>query len=78
MFFFAPTAVNILAFKVNSNDNGSVVGAGPLQYIDQFVSYKRNQALGEINGDLSPSNVPINLLADPDLNDSSSVKNSAV
>jgi hypothetical protein len=78
MFFIAPTAVNVLLIKVNSSDNSSVLNAGPLQYIDQFVSYKRNQALGEINGDLSPSNVPINVLADSDLNDSSSVKNSAV
>lgn len=78
MFFFAPTAVNVFAFKVNTNDDASVISAGPLQYVDQFVSYKRNQALGEVNGDLSPLNVPINLLADADAADSNSVKNSAV
>lgn len=78
MLFFTPTAVNLLGFKVNSNDNSSVINVGPLQYIDQFVSYKRNQGYGEQNGDLSPSNIPLTVVADTDLLDSPSVKNSAV
>lgn len=78
MIFFTPTAINLLGFKINAVDNASVVNAGPVQYIDQFVSYKRNQGVGEINGDLSPANVPISLISDPDLADSPSVKNSAV
>lgn len=78
MIFFTPTAVNLLGFKINAIDNASVVNVGPVQYIDQFVSYKRNQGVGEINGDLSPANVPFSLISDPDLADSPSVKNSAV
>lgn len=78
MLFFTPTAVNLLAFKVNSVDNSSVINVGPLQYIDQFVSYKRNQGFGEQNGDLSPSNIPLAVTIDPDITDSNSIKASAV
>lgn len=78
MLFFTPTVVNVLAFKVNTSDNGSVINAGPLQSIDEFLSYKRNQSVGEINGDLSPVNVPIATNIDPDVLDSNSVKNSAI
>lgn len=78
MIFISPVAVNLLAFKINTVDNASVVNAGPVQYIDQFVSYKRNQAIGEQNGDLSPVNIPITSVIDPDVIDSNSVKNSTV
>ncbi len=78
MLFFTPTVVNLLGFKVNSIDNSSVVNVGPVQSIDQFVSYKRNQGFGEQNGDLSPSNIPLTVAIDPDLTDSPSLKNSAV
>jgi len=78
MLFFTPTAVNLLGFKVNAVDNSSVINVGPLQYIDQFVSYKRNQGYGEQNGDLSPSTIPLTVTIDPDLIDSPAVKNSAV
>ena len=74
--FFTPLAVNLLGFKINTNDNSSVINVGPLLYVDQFVSYKRNQAVGEQNGDLSPINIPISNIFDPDLIDSPSVKNS--
>lgn len=78
MLFFTPTVVNVLAFKINAVDNGSVVNAGPVQRIDEFISYKRNQSLGEINGDLSPQNIPIATVIDPDVVDSASVKTSEV
>lgn len=78
MVFFTPLAINLLAFKVNSNDNQSVINAGAFLSIDQFVSYKRNQGFGEQNGDLSPVNIPINSIADPDIADSPSAKNSIV
>jgi hypothetical protein len=78
MFFFTPTVINLLGFKVNTIDNASVVNAGSLQYIDQFVSYKRNQAVGEQNGDLSPINLPISNVVDPDVADSTAAKNSAI
>lgn len=78
MFFYTPTQVNLLSFKVNAIDNGSVLNVGPVQYIDQFLSYKRNQAFGELNGDLSPSTTPISNITDPDIVDSTANKASAI
>jgi hypothetical protein len=78
MFFFTPMQINLLALKVNAVDNASVMNAGSFQSVDQFLSYKRNQAFGEQNGDLSPVNVPINTVVDPELVDSPAAKNSAV
>ncbi len=78
MVFFTPFALNLLGFKINSIDNASVVNVGPVQYIDQFTSYKRNQGFGELNGDLSPINIPIDYLIDTDVSDSASVKNSII
>jgi hypothetical protein len=78
MFFISPMVINVLGFKINTMDNGAVANMGSLQLIDQFVSYKRNQAFGEQNGDLSPINIPAAVVLDPDLSDSNSVKNSVV
>ncbi|MED4205050.1 spore germination protein [Neobacillus mesonae] len=78
MVFFTPLAVNLLGFKVNAIDNSSVINFGPLAYVDQFVSYKRNQAVGEQNGDFSPINIPISSVIDPDIADSPSAKNSII
>lgn len=78
MFFFSPLAINLLAFKVNTIDDTSVINAGSLQYIDQFLSYKRNQAIGEQNGDLSPIYIPITSIIDPDISDSNTAKNSVI
>ncbi|MDQ1145956.1 hypothetical protein QE429_002783 [Bacillus sp. SORGH_AS 510] len=74
----APMAINFLGFKVNTVDNGSFVNLGPYQLIDQLVSYKRNQGVGEQNGDISPVNIPISWIADPDVNDSNTAKNSII
>lgn len=78
MVFITPAVVNVLGFKINTLDNGSVSNMGSFQLIDQLVSYKRNQAFGEQNGDLSPVNFPSAALFDPDVNDSPTVKNSVV
>lgn len=78
MIYFTPMQINLLGFKVNAIDNTSVVNAGPVQYIDQLVSYKRNQSVAEINGDLSPVNMPFSVLTDSDVADSNTVKNSAI
>ena len=78
MVFISPTVINVLGFKINTMDNGAVANMGSLQLIDQFVSYKRNQAFGEQNGDLSPINIPTAAVFDQDVNDSNSVKNSVV
>ena len=78
MVFICPTVINVLGFKINTMDNGAVANMGSLQLIDQFVSYKRNQAFGEQNGDLSPVTVPVANIIDPDVSDSPTVKNSVV
>lgn len=73
-----PYAINFLGFKINSQDHASTVNFGPSQYIDQFISYKRNQGVGEQNGDVSPIYIPISGNVDPDVADASSVKNSLI
>ncbi|WP_042463201.1 hypothetical protein [Neobacillus dielmonensis] len=78
MIFVTPMAINLLGFKINTMDNGAITNLGPMQMIDQFVSYKRNQAVGEQNGDLSPINVPVSLVIDPDGTDSNTIKNSVI
>nr|WP_096911906.1 hypothetical protein [Neobacillus jeddahensis] len=74
----APMAINFIGFKVNTLDNSSFVNLGPNQFIDQLVSYKRNQGVGEQNGDLSPVNIPISWVVDPDISDSNTAKNSII
>lgn len=78
MVFISPMVINVLGFKINTIDNGSVANMGSMQLIDQLVTYKRNQAFGEQNGDLSPINLPIATVIDPDASDSNAVKNSVV
>jgi hypothetical protein len=78
MVFFTPMAINLLGFKVNAVDNASVLNVGSLFYLDQFLSYKRNQGIGEQNGDFSPINIPISTVVDPDLVDTPAAKNSIV
>jgi hypothetical protein len=75
---FAPMEVCVLGFKINAIDHSSVVNMGPSQHIDLFVSYKRNQGIGEQNGDISPIILPISWVADSDLSDNPTVKNSIV
>lgn len=74
----APMAINFLGFKVNAVDNSSFINLGPNQLVDYFVSYKRNQGVGDQNGDLSPINIPISWVVDPDVNDTNSAKNSII
>ncbi|GIP40195.1 hypothetical protein J31TS4_34750 [Paenibacillus sp. J31TS4] len=71
---FAPVEVNLLGFKVNSLDNAASMTVGPSQHIDLFVSYKRNQGIGEQNGDDSPMVLPVSWVADADWIDSPSRK----
>lgn len=71
---FAPATLNILGIKINAIDNGAVVNLGPSQHLDLFVSYKRNQGIGEQNGDLCPILLSTSWVLDNDLVDSSSVK----
>ncbi|MDQ0156297.1 hypothetical protein [Robertmurraya andreesenii] len=78
MVFISPTVINVLGIKINALDNGSVSNMGSFQLIDQFVTYKRNQAFGEQNGDLSPINLPASVVLDPDASDSNSIKNSVI
>ena len=78
MFFVSPGVINILGFKINTIDNGAISNMGTLQVVDQLVTYKRNQAFGELNGDLSPVAVPAAAVIDPDVSDSNAVKNSVI
>ncbi|WP_420491513.1 hypothetical protein [Neobacillus drentensis] len=71
-------AINFLGFKVNTVDNSSYINLGPNQFVDQLLSYKRNQGVGEQNGDLSPVNIPISYVVDTDVTDSNTAKNSIV
>ncbi|MDP4170241.1 MAG: hypothetical protein Q8906_06485 [Bacillota bacterium] len=76
--YFAPMAINFLGFKANVIDQGSVINVGPYQQFDLFVSTKRNQGFGELNGDFNAINIPISNVADPDFIDSASAKSSIV
>ena len=73
---FSPVMVNILGLKLNALDHASVLNLGPSQHMDQFVSYKRNQGIGEQNGDLSPIVVPVSAIYDRELIDNPSFKGS--
>jgi hypothetical protein len=73
---FAPVELNILGIKLNAVDHGAVINLGPSQHLDQFVSYKRSQGMGEQNGDLSPTIMPTSWVSDMDLVDSPTVKSS--
>jgi hypothetical protein len=75
---FAPMVVNFLGLKLNSLDHSSLLNFGPNQWIDQFITYKRNQGFGEQNGDIVPIIIPISCVFDADLCDSNSVKNSII
>lgn len=78
MVVFSPVQVNLLGIKINTLDNASVMNIGPTLYIDQYISYKRNQGYGEQNGDLARYFIPISYVFDGDFNDSSSAKNSII
>lgn len=73
---FAPVVLNVLGIKVNAVDHGTTFNLGPSQHIDLFVSYKRNQGVGEQNGDLSPTLLSQSVVWDMDLIDSPTVKSS--
>ncbi len=73
---FAPVSLNLLGIKVNAIDNGAIINIGPSQHLDQFVSYKRNQGIGEMNGDLCSYALSQSWVSDMDLIDSPSTKSS--
>ncbi|MED2974652.1 hypothetical protein P4361_20750 [Fictibacillus sp. B-59209] len=75
---FSPMVVNMLGFKVNSMDRSATLSFGPIQQLDLFSSNKINQGFGEDNGDLTVVNLPIIWVADQDVIDAASVKNSVL
>ncbi|WHY74857.1 hypothetical protein [Fictibacillus enclensis] len=75
---FSPMVVNMLGFKVNAMDRSATLAFGPVQQLDMFSSNKINQGFGEDNGDLTVVNLPIIWVADQDVIDSNSVKNSVL
>jgi hypothetical protein len=76
--YFGPVTINLLVFKLNAVDHSAIVNMGPSQHIDVFVSYKRNQGMGEQNGDFSPMLLTHSIVMDNDLSDSPTVKNSII
>jgi hypothetical protein len=74
--FFAPVELNILGIKLNAIDHGAAINLGPSQHLVQIVSYKRSQGIGEQNGDLSPTILPLSCVWDMDFIDSPTVKSS--
>lgn len=78
MVLVSPVVINVLGYKINSVDNGAIANMGSLQSIDKLISYKRNQGFGELIGDLSPVNLPANVIIDPDVSDSNAIKNSVI
>ncbi|MEH7124870.1 hypothetical protein V7149_14595 [Bacillus sp. JJ1503] len=78
MGIFGPVFVNLFVFKVNAMDRGASSSLGPNQHIYSFLSNKQNYGFGEENGDLCVTNFPMVLLNDSDLNDTNSVKVSAI
>ncbi|RFB18755.1 hypothetical protein DZB84_00435 [Bacillus sp. HNG] len=75
---FSPVNLNVGGIKINSVDNGAVVNLGPSQHLDQFVSYKRNQGVGEKNGDLQQNLMSFSGVWDTDVLDSLSNKSSVI
>ncbi|MDH5163759.1 hypothetical protein [Heyndrickxia oleronia] len=75
---FAPVTINFQTLKVNSLDHSAVLNMGTNQYLDVFVSYKRNQGIGEQNGDFVHMLLPVSAVDDSDVLDSPSVKNSLI
>ncbi|UZJ78661.1 MULTISPECIES: hypothetical protein [unclassified Fictibacillus] len=75
---FSPMVVNMLGFKVNTMDRSATLSFGPIQQLDLFSSNKINQGFGEDNGDLTVVNLPIIWVADQDVIDAPSVKNSVL
>jgi hypothetical protein len=75
---FAPMVVNFGNLKVNVFDHASLLVMGPNQLMDQYVSYKRNQAYGEQNGDFVPYLIPIGYIFDSDVSDSWTGKNNSI
>ncbi|PTY77102.1 hypothetical protein B5V89_15700 [Heyndrickxia sporothermodurans] len=75
---FAPAVINLQTFKVNSLDHTAVLNIGQCQLLDIFVAYKRNQGIGEQNGDGTRFILPVSSVLDSDFVDSPAVKNSIV
>lgn len=78
MFFVGPVTINLLVFKLNTIDHSAIVNMGPSEHYDVFVSYKRNQGIGEQSGDFSPIFLTASSVMDNDLVDSPTVKNSII
>jgi len=75
---FSPVKISINSLKINAVDHASVINMGTSLHVDQFVAYKRNQGIGEQNGDVSPIFLPISKVVDNDISDSPMIKNSIV
>jgi len=72
--FFIPTKVNIGSLKINSPDHLSSVSFGSNLLIGINVSGKKNQGFGQQFADCSLSAIPIQIILDNEIMDSSSQK----
>ncbi|WEG13523.1 hypothetical protein PU629_03915 [Pullulanibacillus sp. KACC 23026] len=76
MYPSEPVTIFLGVFKVNALDHSAGIFMGPSIQLDVMVSYKRNQGIGEQNGDFSPITLTEAFVMDNDFNDNHSVKNS--
>lgn len=74
----SPVVVNIAVLKLNAIDHAAVLNVGPSQHADLFVSYKRNQGIGEQNGDVSPVLFSVCWVSDSDVIDGAACKISLI
>ncbi|MEB6550934.1 hypothetical protein MXL46_17895 [Heyndrickxia sporothermodurans] len=66
---FAPAVINLQTFKLNSIDHTAVLNISQSQLLDIFVAYKRNQGIGEQNGDGIRIVLPVSSVLDSEFVD---------
>lgn len=72
--FFIPTKVNIGSLKVNSPDHIGSVSFGSNFFVGNNVTGKKNQGYGQQFADCSFSAIPVQIILDNEMIDSSSIK----
>jgi hypothetical protein len=72
--FFIPTKVNIGSLKINSPDHIGSVSFGSNLLVGINVAGKKNQGFGQQFADCSLSAIPIQIILDNEIIDSTSMK----
>ncbi|WML44930.1 hypothetical protein [Neobacillus sp. PS3-40] len=73
MMFFLPTKVNLGFIKINEVGLGSTFTIGRTQSIGRNNSNKKNQGFGQQVGDMTSVSVPIHIVKDADIIDSTTI-----